>query len=115
MEYWRQNVDLRLVKGLSLLLDGTDGDRKGRYGMKKGQKEQKEDGGVPFLLSIIIVFGIMGAVVLSVARRTSTEMEASAIQNLSESLDLIESTIEAVRARDRDGARAHGIHQKLSG
>ena len=102
MEYWRQNVDLRLVKGLSLLLDGTDGDRKGRYGMKKGQKEQKEDGGVPFLLSIIIVFGIMGAVVLSVARRTSTEMEASAIQNLSESLDLIESTIEAVLNKEAE-------------
>ncbi len=102
MEYWQQNVDLRLVKGLSLLLDGTDGDRKGRYGMKKGQKEQKEDGGVPFLLSIIIVFGIMGAVVLSVARRTSTEMEASAIQNLSESLDLIESTIEAVLNKEAE-------------
>ncbi|MCI8899778.1 MAG: response regulator [Lachnospiraceae bacterium] len=70
--------------------------------MKKGQKEQKEDGGVPFLLSIIIVFGIMGAVVLSVARRTSTEMEASAIQNLSESLDLIESTIEAVLNKEAE-------------
>ena len=102
MEYWQQNIDLRLVKGFSLLLDGTDGDRKGRYGMKKGQKEQKADGGVPLLLSIIIVFGIMGAVVLSVARRTSTEMEASAIQNLSESLDLIESTIEAVLNKEAE-------------
>ena len=70
--------------------------------MKKGQKEQKADGGVPLLLSIIIVFGIMGAVVLSVARRTSTEMEASAIQNLSESLDLIESTIEAVLNKEAE-------------
>ncbi len=102
MEYWQQNIDLRLVKGFSLLLDGTDGDRKGRYGMKKGQKEQKADGGVPLLLSIIIVFGIMGVVVLSVARRTSTEMEASAIQNLSESLDLIESTIEAVLNKEAE-------------
>ncbi|MDE6999995.1 MAG: response regulator [Lachnospiraceae bacterium] len=70
--------------------------------MKKGQKEQKADGGVPLLLSIIIVFGIMGVVVLSVARRTSTEMEASAIQNLSESLDLIESTIEAVLNKEAE-------------
>ena len=102
MEYWQQNIDLRLVKGFSLLLDGTDGDRKGRYGMKKGQKEQKADRGVPLLLSIIIVFGIMSAVVLAVARRTSTEMEASAIQNLSESLDLIESTIEAVLNKEAE-------------
>lgn len=64
--------------------------------MKNGQKERKAEGGVPLLLSIIIVFGILGAVVFSVARKISTEMEESAIQNLSESLDLIENTIEAI-------------------
>lgn len=64
--------------------------------MKNGQKERKAEGGISLLVSIIIVFGILGAVVLSVARKISIEMEASAIQNLSESLDLIESTIEAI-------------------
>ncbi|MDE7271792.1 MAG: response regulator [Lachnospiraceae bacterium] len=64
--------------------------------MKKKPKGRKAEGGVSLLLSIIIVFCILGAVVFSVARKISTEMEASAIQNLSESLDLIESTVEAV-------------------
>ncbi|MDE5698867.1 MAG: response regulator [Lachnospiraceae bacterium] len=64
--------------------------------MRKKPKEQRAEGGISLLLSIIIVFCILGAVVFSVARKISTEMEASAIQNLSESLDLIESTIEAV-------------------
>lgn len=64
--------------------------------MKNGQKERKAEGGISLLLSIIIVFGILCAVVFSVARKISTEMEASAIQNLSESLNLIESTIEAI-------------------
>ena len=38
----------------------------------------------------------MGATVFSVAQKISKEMSASAIQNLSESLDLIECTIEAI-------------------
>lgn len=47
-------------------------------------------GGISLLLSIIVVFCILGAVVFSVARSISTEMSASEIQ------DLIECTIEAV-------------------
>ena len=54
------------------------------------------DGSGPLLLSIIVVFSILGAVVFSVAHQISVEMSASAIQNLSESLDLIECTIEAI-------------------
>ncbi len=64
--------------------------------MKKRQDKSKTDGGISLLLSIIVVFCILGAVVFSVARKISTEMSASEIQNLSESLDLIECTIEAV-------------------
>lgn len=69
--------------------------------MKKKQ-QQKADKGIPLLLSIIILFCILGAIVFSVARKISTEMEASAIQNLSESLDLIESTIEAVLNKEAE-------------
>ena len=72
--------------------------------MKKRQG-QKKDGGVPLLLSIIIFFGILGVVVFSVAQKISVQMEASAIQNLSESLDLIESTIEAVINKDAEFQR----------
>lgn len=64
--------------------------------MRNRQKKRKAGGGIPLLFSIIIVFGILGVVVFSVAQKISTEMEESATQNLSESLDLIENTIEAV-------------------
>ena len=48
------------------------------------------------LLSIIVIFGIFGVIVFSVSQKISREMSESAIQNLSESLDLIQSTIEAI-------------------
>ena len=64
--------------------------------MKKRHRKNKMDGSGPLLLSIIVVFSILGAVVFSVAHQISVEMSASAIQNLSESLDLIECTIEAI-------------------
>ena len=52
--------------------------------------------GTSLLFSIIIVFSILGGVVFSVSQKISREMSDSAIQNLSESLDLIECTIEAI-------------------
>lgn len=73
--------------------------------MKKRQDKSKTDGGISLLLSIIVVFCILGAVVFSVARKISTEMSASAIQNLSESLDLIECTIEAVLNKEAEFQR----------
>lgn len=63
--------------------------------MKKRDKS-KVNGSFSLLLPIIVVFCILGAVVFSVSRKISAEMSASAIQNLSESLNLIESTIEAI-------------------
>lgn len=73
--------------------------------MKKRQDKSKTDRGVSLLLSIIVVFCILGAVVFSVARKISAEMSASAIQNLSESLDLIECTIEAVLNKEAEFQR----------
>lgn len=70
--------------------------------MKRKQKKSGADQGVSLLLSIILVFCILGAVVFSVARKISTEMSASAIQNLSESLDLIECTIEAILNKEAE-------------
>ncbi len=70
--------------------------------MKKRQFKSKIDGSGSLLLSIIVVFSILGVVVFSVARKISVEMSASAIQNLSESLDLIESTIEAILNKEAE-------------
>ncbi len=64
--------------------------------MKERRGTRKIDKGVSLLLSIILVFCIFGTVVFSVSRKISEEMSESAIQNLSESLDLIQSTIEAI-------------------
>lgn len=54
------------------------------------------------LISIILVFCILGAVVFSVARKTSTEMSASAINNLSDSLLLVKGTVEAVLMKEAE-------------
>ena len=58
----------------------------------RGNKEK----GFTLLLSIILVFCILGGIVFSVSKKISKEMSASAIQNLNESLDLIKCTMEAV-------------------
>ncbi|MDE7186582.1 MAG: hypothetical protein K2O13_03625, partial [Lachnospiraceae bacterium] len=70
--------------------------------MKEKRGTRKIDKGVSLLLSIILVFCILGAVVFSVSRKISEEMSESAIQNLSESLDLIKSTIEAILNKEAE-------------
>ena len=63
--------------------------------MEKPNRRDRR-GGSFLLLSIVLVFCILGTVVYAVSRKISREMSASAIQNLSESLDLIQCTIEAI-------------------
>ncbi len=70
--------------------------------MKEEQSRRKIDKGVSLLLSIILVFLVLGAVVFSVSRRISEEMSASAVQNLSESLNLIKCTIEAMLSKEAE-------------
>ena len=64
--------------------------------MKKMPSQRKQRRGLFLLLSILLVFCMFGTIVYAVARRTSREMSAAAIQNLNESLDLIQCTIEAI-------------------
>ena len=64
--------------------------------MKETTDQQKKRRGFPLLFSIIIIFCIFGTIVFAVSRKTTWEMSEAAIQNLSESLDLIQSTIEAI-------------------
>ena len=64
--------------------------------MKKEPKKREQRRGLFLPLSFLLVFCVFGAIVYTVARRTSREMSSAAIQNLSESLDLIQCTIEAI-------------------
>ena len=70
--------------------------------MKKRQNGEKIDNGIPLLLSIIFVFCILGVVVFSVSRKITKEMSTSAIQNLSESLDLIQCTLETILNKEAE-------------
>ena len=72
--------------------------------MKKWNK-RRTDKEIPLLFSIILVFCILGAVVFSVAHKITMEMSASAIQNLSESLDLMKGTIEAILTKEAEFQR----------
>ena len=64
--------------------------------MKGASSKQEQQKRISLLLSIIFIFSVFGTIVFSVSQKISREMSASAIQNLSESLDLIQSTIEAI-------------------
>ena len=77
-------------------------DSKRGTAMKEKQGTRKIDRGFSLLLSIILVFCILGVVVFSVSKKISVEMSESAIQNLSESLDLIKSTIEAILNKEAE-------------
>lgn len=66
------------------------------------KKRTRTTGGVSFLLSIVLVFGVLGAVVFSVSRKLSAEMSSSAIHNLRESLELIKGTVEAILTKEAE-------------
>ncbi|WP_286082283.1 ATP-binding response regulator [Parablautia intestinalis] len=70
--------------------------------MKKRHDQKMKDKGISLLFSIVLVFGILSVVVFSVARKISIEMSDSAIQNLSESLDLIKCTIESILNKEAE-------------
>ncbi|MCI8539444.1 MAG: response regulator [Oscillospiraceae bacterium] len=64
--------------------------------MKTKPNKRENWKGIPLFLSIVLVFCVLGSIVYMVSRKISREMSTSAIQNVSESLDLIQSTIEAI-------------------
>lgn len=71
--------------------------------MKKGQKcSSDKSRGLSLFISIILVFMILGAVVLYVERKADSEMSSAAIQNLNESLDLVQCTIEAILNKEAE-------------
>lgn len=70
--------------------------------MKGKHDTRKLDKGFSLLISIILIFCILGVVVFSVSKKISVEMSESAIQNLSESLDLVKSTLEAILNKEAE-------------
>ncbi len=70
--------------------------------MKHKQNGSRNNKGFFLLLSIIVVFSVLGAVVFSTVRKISQEMSSSAIHNLSESLDLLKGTIEAILIKESE-------------
>lgn len=57
-------------------------------------------------VSILLFFAVLGAVVFAASRRITAEMSRSAIDNLSESLDMIQGTVETILQMEAE-------HQKL--
>lgn len=70
--------------------------------MKRNKQERGTDKGFSLLLSILLVFCILGVIVFSVSQKISKEMSKSAVQNLNESLNLIKSTIESVLNKEAE-------------
>ncbi len=70
--------------------------------MKKKRDKTRKNKAFPLLLSIIVVFCMLGTIVFAVAQKISSEMSASAIQNLSESLDLMKGTMEAILVKEAE-------------
>ena len=73
--------------------------------MKKKRNKGRMDRSISLLISIILVFSVLGTVVFSVSRKIMFEMSESAIQNLSESLDLMKGTLEAILQKEAEFQR----------
>lgn len=54
------------------------------------------------IIPVLLVFCVLGAVVFSVSRKIEHEMSESAINNLSDNLDLISNTIETILSREAE-------------
>lgn len=70
--------------------------------MKRKRYKSATNQGVSLLISILLVFCILGVVVFSVSQKISKEMSEAAIQNLNESLDLIKCTIESILNKEAE-------------
>ena len=64
--------------------------------MKRKKNKQRKVGWAFLPFSILLVFCILAVVVGAVSRKISRKMSEAAVQNVSESLDLIQCTIEAI-------------------
>lgn len=70
--------------------------------MKEKEKKRKIGSGAALIISIMFTFFVLGAVVYAVSTKISAEMSASAVSNLTESLDLLKGTIEAILKKEAE-------------
>lgn len=64
--------------------------------MKRKKNKSASDKGFALILSILLIFCILGVAVFAVSQKISREMSEAAVQNLNENLDLIKCTIESI-------------------
>ena len=70
--------------------------------LKKEREDKKFSGSTGFIITILIVFCILGGVVYSVERTISKQMSEAAIENLSENLELLKGTIQAILNKEAE-------------
>ena len=70
--------------------------------MIKRQRKNHSGRGHTLIISIVLTFLLLGAVVYSIARQISSKMSQSAIDNLSESLGLLRGTIQAILYKEAE-------------
>ncbi len=70
--------------------------------MKKRKRRNRTRRSIHLIIPIILFFSIMGVAVYVAADKISTQMSASAVENLSENLDLIQGTIEVILKREAE-------------
>ncbi len=80
--------------------------------MAKRQRKNNSGRGSTLIVAVVLTFIILGTVVYSVARQISSQMTQSAIDNLSESLGLLQGTIQAIMHKEAEFQKL--IAQELS-
>lgn len=70
--------------------------------LKKEKEKKKSGNSAAFMITILLVFCILGGVVFLVERKISSQMSEAAIENLSENLELLKGTIQAILNKEAE-------------
>uniref|UniRef100_N2ARS7 Circadian input-output histidine kinase CikA n=1 Tax=Eubacterium plexicaudatum ASF492 TaxID=1235802 RepID=N2ARS7_9FIRM len=65
-------------------------------------KRKKKSGSIVFIVIIVLIFCFLGGVVYSIERKISAQMSEAAIENLSENLELLKGTIQAILNKEAE-------------
>ncbi len=70
--------------------------------LKKEKEKKKFGNSASLIITILVVFCILGGVVYSIERKISIQMSEAAIENLSENLELLKGTIQAILNKEAE-------------